>query len=100
MFKFGLHMCRSTKFMVSLWVSHVRPLLEYGSCVWNVKYLGDARRLESLQRRWTREIHGLSGMEYVDRLCSTGLFSIYGRLLRFDLVMVWKRFHTDVPISN
>ena len=34
--------CRSTEFMVSLWVWHVRTLLEYGSCVWNVKYLCDA----------------------------------------------------------
>ena len=33
---------RSTEFMVSLCVSHVRPLLGYGSCVWNVKYLSDA----------------------------------------------------------
>ena len=29
--------CLSTKFMVSLWVSHFRPFLGYGSCVWNVK---------------------------------------------------------------
>ena len=41
--------CCSTEFMVSLWVSHVRPFLDNGSCVWNVKYLRDARRLESLQ---------------------------------------------------
>ena len=81
--------CRSTEFMVSLWVSHVRPLLEYGSCVWNLKYLSDARRLESLQRRWTREIHGMTEMEYFSRLRSTGLFSIHGRFFRIDLVMVW-----------
>ena len=42
--------CRSTEFMVSLWVSHVRLMLEYGSYVWNVKYLMDARRVESLQK--------------------------------------------------
>ena len=42
--------CRSTEFKVSLWVSHVGTLLEYGSCVWNVENLSDARRLESLQR--------------------------------------------------
>ena len=53
--------CRSTEFMVSFWVSYIRPLLEYGSSVWNVKYLPDTRRLESLQRRWTTDIHGMSG---------------------------------------
>ena len=43
--------CRSAELMVSFWVSHIRPLLEYSSCAWNVKYLRDARRLELLQRR-------------------------------------------------
>ena len=45
--------CRSKDFMVSLFVSHIRPLIDYCSCVWNVGYLADVRRLESLQRRWT-----------------------------------------------
>ena len=30
-------MCRSTDFIVSVWVSHVCMFLEYGKCVWNVK---------------------------------------------------------------
>ena len=91
--------CHTTEFMVSLWVSHVHPLLEYAICVWNDKYLSEARRQESLQRHWTREIHGMSGMEYVDRLCSTGLYSIHGRLLKIDLVMVWKAFHPGFDLG-
>ena len=75
------------------------PPAEYGSCVWNVKYPSDARRLELLQRRWRREIHGLSGMEYMDRLRSTGLFSIHSRLLRIDLVTVWKSFHSNADLG-
>ena len=39
------------------------------------------------------------GMEYVDRLRSTGLYSIHGRLLRIDLVMAWKSFHADVDLG-
>ena len=41
--------CRSSFFMTTLWVSHVRPLVEFNSCVWNVGYLCDTKRLESLQ---------------------------------------------------
>ena len=85
--------CRTVKFMVTLWVSHLRPLIEYGSCVWNVGYLGDLRRLESLQRRWTREAIGMCGLDYEERLRRIGLFSVEGRLLRIDLVKVWKCFH-------
>ena len=35
----------------------------------------------------------------MDRLRSTGLFSIYGSLLRIDLVMVSKSFHSDVDLD-
>ena len=38
-------------------------------------------------------------MEYVDRLRSAGLYHIHERLLRFDLVMVWKSFHPDVDLG-
>ena len=41
----------------------------------------------------------MSGVEYVERLCSTGLVSIHGRLLRIDLVMVCKSFHSDVDLG-
>ena len=41
----------------------------------------------------------MSGMEYLDRLCSTGLYSIHGRLHRIDLVMAWNNFHSDVEIG-
>ena len=30
--------------MVILWVSHIRPFIQYASCVWNVEYLWDSRR--------------------------------------------------------
>ena len=36
----------------------------------------------------------------VDRLRSTGLYSIHGRLLRIDLVMVCKSFHSDVDLGS
>ena len=91
--------CRSRDFMVALWVSHIRPLIEYASCVWNVGYLRDSRRLESLQRRWTREVVGMNGLEYVSRLKNIGLFSIKGRFLRLDLVKVWKCFHAEIDIG-
>ena len=91
--------CRSVEFMLTLWVTHVRSIIEYGSCVWNVGYLRDIRRLESLQRRWTREIQGMGSLDYVSRLRSLGLFSIKGRLLRMDLIKVWKCFHMEVDLG-
>ena len=47
---------------------------------------------------WTREVHGMSGMEYVDILRNTGFYFIRGQLLRIDLVLFWKSFHSDVDL--
>jgi hypothetical protein len=33
--------CRSADFMISLFISYIRPILDYCCCVWNVGYLGD-----------------------------------------------------------
>ena len=41
----------------------------------------------------------MPGMEYVDRVCSTGLSYIHDRLLRIDLAMVWKSFYSDVDLD-
>ena len=88
--------CRDREFMVALFVSHVRPLLDYCSTVWNVGYLADVRRLESVQRRWTKQIAGLGHMEYGDRLRALGMFSVSGRLMRADLVKMWRIARGDL----
>ena len=82
--------CRNPHFMVTLFVSHIRPILDYCSTVWNVGYVGDLKLLESVQRRWTKQVEGLGDLEYGERLRQLQLFSIKGRLLRSDLVKCWK----------
>ena len=41
----------------------------------------------------------MSGMDYVDRLRSMGLYSINGTLLRIDLLILWKSFNSDVVLG-
>ena len=91
--------CRSSNFMVTLYISHIRPILDYASSVWNTNYLADIRLLESLQRRWTREIAGLQQLPYEERLKRANLYSVYGRLLRVDMIKVWKSFHSEVDVG-
>ena len=76
--------CRTKYFTVTIFVSHIRPMIDYCCCLWNVGYLEDISRLEPLQRRWTREISGVEALEYVARLKAIGLYSIQGRLLRAE----------------
>ena len=82
--------CRSAPFMLSLLTSHIRPILEYCSCVWNTGYAKDLQLLERVQRRWTRHIDGMSGLDYGERLRALDLYSVQGRLLRADLIQYWK----------
>ena len=89
---------REPSFMVSLFISHVRPIIDYCSCVWNTGYAADIRRLESVQRRWTRQVDGLQGLDYGRRLTILNLYSIKGRLLRSDIIKYWKIFHGKCAI--
>ena len=41
--------CLTSVFMVSLIMSHIRPIMDFCSNVWNVGYFGDIRLLESVQ---------------------------------------------------
>ena len=91
--------CRSPEFMLTLFVTHIRPIIEYCSSVWNVGYLGEVISVESVQRRWTREIEGMVGVSYGDRLRALSLFSVYGRLLRKDLIKIWKLMHSEEDLG-
>ena len=61
--------------------------------------MGDIRALERVQRRWTRSILGLEGIDYAERLARLNLFSFQGRMLRGDLILVWKIFNGKCAIS-
>ena len=91
--------CRSREFLVTVFLSHIRPIIDYCSPVWNLGYQGDLQRLERVQRRWTKQVTGLSSHDYAARLRSLQLFSIKGRLLRADLIKVWKIFHPVVDVG-
>ena len=67
--------------------------------IWNLGYVCDMKLLERVQRRWTRNVSGLEEVSYSDRLQRLNLFSVQGRLLRADLIMVWKIFNGKVPIA-
>ena len=91
--------CRDVAFMMPVFLAHVRPILEFGSCAWNTGYIGDLKLLEGVQRRWTKKIHGLEDMSYLSRLRYLNLFSVKGRLLRADIIKCWKIFHDKCSIA-
>lgn len=91
--------CGTPEFMLALFRTHIRPIVEYCSCVWHTGYRGDLRILESVQRRWTKRILGMSNLDYQCRLRALDLYSVQGRLLRADIIQCWKVFHGKCSVS-
>ena len=91
--------CRKPDFMLFLLTTHIRPIIEYCSCIWHTGYQGDLRLLESVQRRWTKQIESVKELEYGDRLRALNLYSVQGRLIRADMIQCWKIFNGKSHIS-
>ena len=91
--------CRSAAFMLFLLKTHIRPVIEYASCLWCTGYAEDMRKLERVQRRWTKQVDGLHDLPYSERLRKLNLFSVQGRLVRADLIQYWKILHGKSTIS-
>ena len=90
---------RDASFLIPLYVAHIRPILEYCSSVWNLGYITDINLLESVQRRWTRNIRGMEHLDYSHRLKALDLYSVRGRLMRHDMVKYWQIFHGSCAIA-
>ena len=76
--------------MTRAFVTYVRPLLEYASCVWSPYLLKHIRRVESVQKRFTKRLFSISHLGYIDRLNAIGLESLELRRLHHDLLCTYK----------
>ena len=47
----------------------------------------------------SREIAGIEGLDYVARLKAIGLYSVQGRLLRTDIIKIWKSFRSEIDVG-
>ena len=65
----------------------VRPTLEYRSTIWNP--LCDIKRIESVQRRFTKRLYGLHDLSYADRLKVLNSESLQSRVQKFILQLVF-----------
>ena len=85
--------CRSPDFMLTLFSTYVRPIIECCSCIWHTGYIGDWRLLKSAKCCWTKCISRLGNLDYGLCLMVLNQYSIKGRLLHADLMECWKVLH-------
>jgi len=76
----------SKETIILLYKSLVWPHIEYCSQVWSAIYKKDIKLIEGVQRRATKLITGMQGLNYNGRLKQLGLMKLEGRIMRSDLV--------------
>ena len=76
-----------------LFVSIVRPHLEYGAPVWNPYLKKLIRVIENVQRRASKMVPGLSNLSYKERLKTLKLPTLVYRRYRGDMIETFKLTH-------
>ena len=70
-------------------VTYVRPILEYASSTWSPSTITNIKKVESVQKRFTKRLKGLHHVDYQNRLLALGLDSLEQRRLRADLTLTY-----------
>ena len=71
-------------------VVYVTPLLEYGSCSWPPSCISCTKRVEAVQRKFTKKVQRMSNLDYKERLTRLDAETLELRRLNIDLITVYK----------
>ena len=82
-----------------LYVSLIRPILEYGNVVWSPKLMKHVHDLERTQRRVTKLIPNLKDKSYEERLKALKLPTLAYRRLRGDVIETYKYTHSIYKVE-
>ena len=81
---------RDKECFINLYLTYVRPHLEYAVAAWSPWNQGDKEVLEGVQRRAVKMVTNLKGKTYHLRLEELGLTTLEERRERGDLIMAYK----------
>ena len=81
---------REPDFLKQMFITYVRPLLEYCVSVWSPYHVGEINMIESVQKRFTKRIPTIREMNYAERLDYLQLEALERRRTNFDLNNVYK----------
>ena len=88
-----IHIAFKTKtpeFLLPMCKTYVRPLLEYNCAVWNPHLMKDIRRVEGVQRRYTRHIPKLKTLTYEQHRSRLNIDTLELRRLKIILTEYYK----------
>ena len=71
----------------------VRSHLEYGNIIWSPYLKKQSIQIERIQRQGHKLVKECRSMSFSERLKYLNLFSLKGRILRDNLIQIYKIFH-------
>ena len=78
----------------------VRPILEYNNTIWHPRFKSIDTKIESVQRRATKMIHGTKNLSYPERLKAVNLPTLSFRRLRGDTIQVYKYLNEKYDVDT
>ena len=94
---FRVFKTRDQTAMLTIFKSLILPYVEYCCQLWSPGRIGQIRKIESVQRSFTRKLQGMQGLSYWDRLRSLNLYSLERRRDRYFIIYVWKILNNLAP---
>ena len=88
-------LCKNQKILTKDFITYVRPLVEYASCIWSPSTKTLIKKIKSVQKRFTKMMRVIANLTYKERLEKQGLESLERRRLRFDLIFVYNICYSD-----
>ena len=85
--------------LIRAFCTFVRPLLEFSSVIWNPYAICDIKRVESVQRRFTKSINYLRTASYSERLANLCIDSLQCRRIKTDLIFCYKLLHGLIDLQ-
>jgi len=76
--------------LVRAFITYVRPLLECCTPIWSTYSVTMIKRVESVQRAFTKKLPDMNSITYRERLSVLRLESLELRRLKADLIMCFK----------
>jgi len=64
---------RDNEITVKAFITYARPVFEYSSVVWSPHFVGMIDSVETVQRRFTKKLRGMSLLTYNERCACLGL---------------------------
>ena len=91
--------------LLKAYTTYIRPILEYGSTIWNPYFDCDTIQIEEIQRYFTKRIRCRAKVpftSYQDRLYKLNIRSLQYRRTEADLIMTYKIIHNlvDLPMKD